>query len=180
MLMNQSKAKEFYQNIALRIQPFQIKIELSLLGLLLIGLLLNEENPQVGSVLLIVSFSLLSMLYLIMGFKMINSEDIIIAFLTRITHWTSAIGLIGILFAIQDFPGAYHMLQVGIPSMALGLVGIVVLKIKYKTNKKVFDTELLRVLIITLSIAGFFLWGNVEKPNPIENPKIQNTHGVNE
>jgi len=146
------------QNLALKIRPFQIKIELVLISLIIIGILL--KSSEIGNLLIVFSFNLLAILYFIMAFRLNVTDNKTVVFLNRQIQLSFSVGMLGILFAIQHYPDAAMMLRIAIIAMFTGLVFTIITKYKNKTSQSFIDPDTIRIVIISLAIAGIFSFGN--------------------
>jgi len=153
---------------AIKFQPKLIGSEVVILFILLIGMMLKSMNLGIGSQLIIVSFSIMSLVYSIMSYKGYQFENKFDAFLIQLIYGSYSIATVGILFSIQRWPGAYMMLTIGLSLMALGLIGLVVIKNKKRIDQKMIHSDFLRTIIILFIGVGFLLYGNL---NEIDNPK---------
>lgn len=153
---------------AVKFQPNLIKLEVVMLFILLIGMMLKSMNLGIGSQLIIVSFSIMSLVYSITSYKGYQFESKFDSLLIRLIYWSYSTATVGILFSIQRWPGAYMMLSVGLSMMALGLIGLVVIKNKKRIDQKMIYTDFLRTIIILFIGVTFLLFGNL---NELDSPK---------
>lgn len=147
------------QILAIKIGSYQIKIELISLAILLIGIMLRDS--ETGMQLIIISLSALSLLYFLMAFRIEDLNNRFLSIINKIIYWAFSIGIIGILFSINHYPNAEQMLRIGLSSIAFGLIGLIILKFRYKSDKKNIDADLIRTFIIALTLAGLMLFGNL-------------------
>jgi len=99
-----NKRSEFEKQLikyAIRFQPNLIKLEIILLLILLVGLILINMNQEIGSQIITVTLSILSVMYFIMAYKGDQFENKFDSFLIRLIYWSYSTGIVGILFSIQ-------------------------------------------------------------------------------
>lgn len=136
------------QNLAIKIKPYQIKIELILLSVIIIGVLL--KNSEIGNTLILIPFNLLAILYFIMAFRVDKPENPTTIFLNRLIQLSFSVAMMAILFAIQHYQGAAMMMRISMISMFVGFVYLLITKLKKK--EQIIDPDVIRIVIITLLI----------------------------
>lgn len=163
--MNDSNlGNEIAVKIANKIKPYQIKIELFLLVIFLIGLSLIKLNYEVSKILITVSLSTFSMVYFITAFRdEIEIKTQFIRFLNKLINWSYSVATVGILFVIQRWPGGLDMLIVGIFSIVLSTIGLIIMKLKHQKNEKLIEPNFIRSLIIVLFFSWFYLNGDIDE-----------------
>ena len=96
------------------IKPYQLKCELVLFAITGTGLLLSFiQNATVGPIT-IVNLSVFSFFYAFLAQENRESESRTLQILHKATYFGFAVGTMGILFKVQNWPGARMMLQIGI------------------------------------------------------------------
>lgn len=162
MIIN-SFIKKYVEKIAARLQPIQIKIEVFILLVLLLGLAFIRNDIEIYSVLINISLSTLSIIYFIMAFlKESEIKNKISLFLNKLINLSFSISMIAILFTIKRYPGAATMLYIGIASMIFGLIGILIQRFRSE-NLEIKDKQnALRAIIIMLFLAAFYLTGDID------------------
>ncbi|RYJ43197.1 hypothetical protein [Flavobacterium beibuense] len=153
------------------------KAELILAILILTGIVLSVLHLPGGAMLLVLTMPVLSMMYLCLGFALLNgiplknesykglsTMRIVGSVLSGIVF---SIALIGILFVWMMWPGASVML---LSSIAGLLIMLIVVLIKYFTKKNLFYRNMLiRIAVIGIpvlllfadpSLAGKIKYGN--------------------
>ena len=148
-----------FQKLAIKIRPFQIKVELILLTILVVGMVLREL--EIGVLMILISLLALSILNFIMSFRLENDANAMLVFVNKLTQLASSIGLLAILFTILHYPGATMMLLVSLPSLVFGLIGFLIIKFKDNKTKKIIDADFIRILLITISIASIMAFGDL-------------------
>lgn len=157
------------QNLALKIRPYQIKIELVLISVMIIGVLL--KNSEIGNILIIIPFNFLAILYFIMAFRIDKPEDPTTIFLNRIIQISFSVAMLAILFTIQHYAGAAMMTRISMVSMFVGFIYLLITRLKMK--EQIIDPDVIRIVIITLVVAflvtsGYFNEYASKKPNDQE------------
>lgn len=155
------------QNLAIKIRPVQIKIEIVLVSLILIGILIRSS--EIGNMLIVFSFNLLSILYFIMVFRLSAPENKTVVFLNKLIQLSFTVGMIGILFAIQHYPGGAMMLRLAIIAMFIGLIFTFITKLKNKELQNFIDADIIRIVIFTLVITGLISFGGFDITNYQDN-----------
>jgi hypothetical protein len=165
---------EIIQKLANKIRPIQVKLEMVLYALSGIGLLLRDT--ETGKLLSLISLGALSMLYFLMSFRLENPNNRFLVFLNKMIHLSFSIGVLGILFAVNHYPNAIEMLSIGFLSILFGLVGLLILKFRTKTDKRIADSDLIRAILIASILALLLVSGNVSdfrSFNPDKNAEKQ-------
>jgi len=155
------------QKIAKKIKPFQLTLESILVTVLIIGVIFNDTD--IGYRLIIISIGLLATLYFFMSFVPVNSDNKFMLFINKLSYLSYAIGIVGILFTINHYPGASTMLTVGLISIVFGLLGLLWLNVKMKKGKFI-DFDLLRAIVITIVFVGLMTFGNLPDYKEISYP----------
>ncbi len=145
------------QKLAKVIFPYQVKIELALLFLLILGMTLTQVNY--GFLLIILPLSLLSMMYYFLTFRKVEHHNAMNIFANKIMSISFSVAMIGILFSIQRFPNSKMMLLVALVGMAIGLIMQIIVNSK-EEKKELLDITTLRVFIIAGLVVYFMVYGN--------------------
>jgi hypothetical protein len=94
-----------------------------LIGVALVGVLFKIQHYPGASLLLLLSLTVLSIIYLVRAFLTYQN----ISGLSKVSYIVSSLGrsilMIGIIFKIQHFLGASLLLLVGLSFTVLGFVG---------------------------------------------------------
>lgn len=151
--------KKNVQNLALKIRPFQTKIELVLFSLIIIGVLL--KSLAVGNILPVISFNTLSILYFIMAFRIDKPTNPTTIFLNRLIYLSFSVASVAILFTIRHYPGAALMLRLSMISMFVGFIFLVITKLNKK--EQIINPDIIRLVIFTLVIVALIMSGNFEE-----------------
>ena len=112
--------------------------------------------------IILVDLILLSVLYFFMCYADYKTETNInvkiFDFIIYIINWSRSVSIVGILFAITNWPGDKMMLTVGIITLFLGLLVILYFVIKNSKDEIFSLTEFFRSLIIlAVTILFYFL-----------------------
>ena len=151
------------QKLAIRIRPIQIKLELILLTFLVVGLILKDS--EIGFLLTLIPLQILAILYFMMAFRLEDPKKRILTFINKLTNLSFSVGTLGILFAIHHYPYSAIMLRIGLLTMVLGLFGLIVLKLRESKSKKIIDSDIIRTLIFSITIASLMTLGNLSDIN---------------
>lgn len=117
----------------------QNRIEPVLLLIIFISYLLKEYVESRLGPLLIISTGLLSIFYFfIASYKeKEKDEDSISIFTNKLTYWSYSLGLLGVLFAINIFPGYQNMLIIGFGISFITLIIKLLIKFSIVKSKAV-------------------------------------------
>lgn len=155
------------QNLAIKIKPYQLKIELVLISMIVIGVLL--KNTEINYLLIVMPFSLLSILYFLLAFRLSAPVDKTLIFLHRLIYIAFSVGMLGILYGIQHYTGAAFMLRISIFAMFVGLIFTFISKLKNKELQNFIDADTIRIIIFTLVITGLISFGSFDMTSHPEN-----------
>jgi len=144
---------EFFVKIANKLNPFFFKIETVLAIIAVAGFLLKNVNITLGGIILIISMAPLAMVYFINAFSSPEPETLAIKkFLNKLIYWGSSIGIIGILFRLQEYNGFGQMLLVGCGTLIVATI------ISLLQNQNMGRKTTIRTLIIlTIGISLYFV-----------------------
>ena len=150
-----SKERAKYKFVT-KIKPHLLKIEIVLAIFAGAGYFFNINE------IITVSLLLLSILYFFMCFAEFGTDsDInvkIFDFIIYLAYWGKSVIIVGILFAITNWPGFKMMLTVGIITQFLSLLVILYFIIKDKKDDFFSLTEFFRSLIVfSVAILLYFL-----------------------
>jgi hypothetical protein len=149
---------------AQKIKPHQLKIEMVLGVVVLMGLIMRYYHVSYSGVTLSISLILLSILYFFLAFAKYETDakpkENVLELLTYILGWGKSVAIMGILFNLTKWTGAAVMLQVG--CISLGIVILVSLIFNIYGNKsEIFKlSEIIRsfiILLATLSTYYYFV-----------------------
>ena len=160
-------SNKIVQNLAIKIKLYQLKIELILIGMIIIGVLL--KSSEIGNMMVVFSFNLLAIYYFILAFRLNTPENKTAIFLNRLIYISFTIGMIGILFAIKHYQGAAMMLRIATISMFIGLIFTFITKLKNKELQNFIDADTIRIIIFTLVITGLISFGSFDITGHQEN-----------
>jgi len=130
-----------------------IRLETTFLFIFIIGMLFRVSMIAYSSMLIILSLSLLSMIYYLSGFAESNNghTSTMDKLINQLPSFGSSIGVIGILFGIQSWPGGNNIIVVG----SIVLIIAIILQMSTKKQPKAkFDLRLIwrliSIVLITL------------------------------
>ena len=132
------------------------------------GLMLFSNGIPFGSFILILSLSLIAILYVYFNEEIFNNKEISESFKNirisklrqRKFNWSTLLGYsissacMGILFVIMNWPGSSAMLLISSISLVLNLFFAIN---KYYKNKNNYHLEIMNRLIIYAFLSVFFL-----------------------
>ena len=139
---------QFKKNIIQKFSLYQVKIELTILFIFSIGLLLFDNQIELGAILIIVSLGLIANVYFFLSFQFTDSKDVKKIFLNKLTYLSFSVSTVGILFSILNWPNAHSMLLSGLFSLIISLAARIILRLKKK--EKMIDAEIFRMIIVTV------------------------------
>jgi hypothetical protein len=151
------KNNELIHKLAVKLSPYQVRIEIFCLSLVVLGLLL--KSIEIGYIFTIISLSILSMLYFIKAFVTELSENSLLVFLNKITQLSLSVGAIGILFMIHHYPGFTIMLKASFFSLIASLTIKIIVKFKNREKESILDPDIVRLLIMIVAIALILISG---------------------
>ena len=141
-MINQTQ-NESLAKLADKLNPKLKTVESVLAITTLIGLELKSSEITQGGILLVLTLSALALVYFLSAYKSFETDTPIMPrFLFRLISWASSIGVIGILFRLQNYAGYNTMLIVGCVSLFMGLC------IKFYTKIDFSKRIIIRALII--------------------------------
>jgi len=110
--------------IANKLQPKLRSFELVFIILALLALSAKLSNIEIGTQLLVIFLSTLSIIYFLSGFITINKikENALLVFFNRFNAWGLSILTIGILFIINHYPSSLQMLYMGTLTSLVSIV----------------------------------------------------------
>ena len=109
-------------------------------------LMLLYLETELSSMLIGISLTTLSMFYFLIAFIPLNDIQIIRMIAIKVVNIGSSVCLIGIMYKILSFPGAYIMMNVGLLSMISACAILILTSLNNWTDKTTRLT--LRVLLI--------------------------------
>lgn len=147
--------------IAAKVKPWMSKIEIVAALLILIGVSLKYSGIEEMYFLIIIAFLILSIIYFISAFyyneKLLDNP--IGLFATKLNGLSLSILALGILFAIQHYPGNDMMLLVGTLSVFASLLILLFSKGNSEESNTLDSYLIIRTLV--LGFLGFvFLLNN--------------------
>jgi len=145
------------QKLAEKLIPYQVKIELILLVLLILGM--TVPHFSFGFLLIILPLATLGMMYYFLAFRKIKTEYPMDVFVNKLTHISFSVAMIGILFSNNHYPRAKVMLMVALMGIVVGLILQMIVKRKDE-EKELFDINTLRMIIIAALVVYFMYFGN--------------------
>lgn len=162
---------ELVIKLASKIKPFQIKLEIITIFLFLISFIFIEINPQISSILRVLSLSFLAVIEFFLAHYKTEDSNPLKLFSNKLLQLSFAVSIIGVLFTIQCWPGYNPMLMVGFSSILIGIIGYT---FTYYKDHNVFNfsnLNYLRVLILFFALAFLYFNGNIKQAKEIENKR---------
>jgi hypothetical protein len=153
--MNKSRKQEIEMEFIQKIKPHQLKIELVLSVFVLLGLMMRYYHVPYSGVVLSISLILLSILYFFLASAKYETDAkpryTILNFLKYLLGWSKSAAIVGILYALVNWPGTEVMLKVG--SITSGIIILASLIFNNYGNKsEIFKlSETIRSFIILLA-----------------------------
>jgi phosphoglycerol transferase MdoB-like AlkP superfamily enzyme len=151
---------ELIQKIAIKLRPYQVKTEIFCISLVVLGLLLKSTG--IGYVFIIISMSILSLLYFILAFAADASDNGLMTFVNKIIYLSLSVGAMGILFMFQHYPGFTIMMQASFLSLVAGLILKLILRFRNREKESILDPDIIRLLIMIVLIALLLVFGGYE------------------
>ncbi len=145
-----------FAKIALKVLPYQFKIEIGLTVIFLLSLLLKSFSIPAGQ-LVIISLGSLSALYVILSFKDFSTKTKWYhSFTTELIYKSFSILLISLLFIIMRWPGGNIFLMAGTGSLIVGNIVTFIVENNNDSNYDFMTDDIVRSLIIFF-LCGLFL-----------------------
>lgn len=148
--MTKTKQNETAIKIGNWIAPRLDKSELILSALIIAGLAMKPIFGLQLNIAIILLFSISSVMYFFNSFSDpdSNMEDKVDLFIKYLTYWSLSIGLLGILFRLQSWPGSDRMIIVGCSTLIVLFPVILIRNSKKPDSTPVPIRLLLRILLI--------------------------------
>ena len=145
--------------IAIKILPYQLKIEIAHIVIFFIGLLLKSESTASGEII-IISLGSLAGVYSILSFKEYSKENKWYhRFSTELIYKSFSTLIISSLFTIMHWPGMDFMLTGGTIILIIGNVVKYIIEYRKDKSYNYITPDFVRSLIIFLA-CGLFLYLN--------------------
>jgi len=153
-------------------------VEAILFAIFVFALIMNTSTGMSVDILLIVVLSTMALAYFFHGHATVNFVNVgaMDVFYHRLTSWGCAIGTLGILFCLQNWPGYEMMIWLGVANGVIILPFVLYRKSKYRDIKLYTFRYVLRIIVIC--VFGFTL---AYVPNDLLSEKeIHSTTSVEE
>jgi len=125
----------------------KVRIEIGLTVLSVIGILIHSVEKGVGGDIMMVLMSTQAAFYFIVGYTTPDIEGRFSHLMYKIISLASSIGIIGLLFSLMRFNGAFEMMLISFNVMLFSIL-ILVYCIFYRWNDK------LRPLLVRVVVLG--------------------------
>lgn len=144
-----------FAKIAIKISPYQLKIEIGLVLIFLLGLLLKSYSLPSGQII-ILSLGILSSLYAILSFKEYSNDNKWYHhFSSELIYKAFSILIISTLFSILHWPGGDFFINIGIGGAIIGNLVKIYLELKKDKTYDYLSQDLIRTLVVICSCAFF-------------------------
>lgn len=146
--MNQSKIRKIIFNLVTgKIE----KYELILIALIIGVLALNTVDAKIVEIVTTLVLSSAGILYIMTAYKDTSDSNFtqVDEFFSKISGFSSAVAVVGVLFSLQNFPGYKNMLIVGGLSLVI-VLGYILVK---QQVKKMGMWATLRIFILAVITA---------------------------
>lgn len=158
--MHNSTEKSLSEKIALKVLPYQIKIELLILAIFIVGLAFLQLNIEKASLIITISASSACILYYLMALGLRSDNKY-----AKLQHYTLNWGfsalIAGLLFSLNRWTGSLVMLQVGLLSVIISIIAEFFLKNSFEGETKSRKLNILRAFILIVFLVGLYFNGNI-------------------
>jgi hypothetical protein len=154
--MYNKKQNEWLTKLANRIKPFQLKIEVGLLLITLIGMLLQLKDIAPGPEIVFASLPALAVVYFILSFKDVETKIVSDFNLNKVAYISFSVAILGTGWSVWRLSGSGQMILIASCAMLICLVASILLRIKNK-EEKVIDSEIIRMLIILFVVGSLYV-----------------------
>ncbi len=168
---------KFFEKIAERLENKIVKIELICLFSVFIGIVLKLSEIGFGNIVIILSLSILSILYYFSAFRPIKSEKNagLMRFICRLTFWGYSIAIMGILFTLMNYSGSEIMIKVGFSTMVFSLLANIYSFKRNSENSEKRRIDFLRNIIFFAITFIFYITPQQEINKVLKNHNNSNT-----
>ena len=135
------------------------KLEIILAAAFAIGLLMKVTATPKSSLVILLSLSILAMLYFLNAFAMPENKEAssMEVFVGKLIYMAAAIACIGILFTLQNWKGSNIPLKLGSITLIISFLATLILK-SWKPELRTFSQRLLlRALVIGVMGLSLYL-----------------------
>lgn len=147
--------KRILGNLAKKVQPYSLKIEIAMAACIALGFALQTVAPLVYSALVSVSLLVLAHLYYLFAFRQEKSATTISQqMLFRIIGLGQAITIVGLLVLVNHWPGGIAFLIAGALSLGVANVILVLMRNTNKIDKESTQVDIIRSSVILLAALG--------------------------
>ena len=131
-------------------------LESASIAFCVISFLLKVFDVDGWAMAVVISYTFYAMLTYLGAFLPRPSSHLFITALCKISYIATAVGVVGLCFALVGFPGAKNILVIGAATMALSAVLLFLISLPAKHNTPV--KIILRSLIISIFAAAYLLY----------------------
>jgi len=156
--MQSSFQQEQLQKIGNWVAPRLNKLEIILAAAFAIGLLMKVTDTPKSSLVILLSLSILPILYFLNAFALSENKEAssMEVFIGKLIHMAATIACIGILFTLQSWKGSDIPLKLGSTTLIISFLATLILKSR-KPELHTFNQRLLlRTLVI--GVVGLSLY----------------------
>ena len=155
--MRNSFQNRMGEKVAGRLHPWQLKIELVIVFILVIGFILNTLNIENTDILLAIALSSLSTLYFILSFYRSDARsEPIQLFLHKLLYISFTIGSTALLFSFNHYPGGIIMMKTGLASIVISVLARIIIQMKNGDNISLNGPDVIRAFILLLILISFY------------------------
>lgn len=173
--------KQPFGNLPITLVKILDKYELLIIAIFVIGYLLKYFEIGGGTPLIIISLMSLGLLYFFSAQAIeIENTSPMNQFLQKLTYWSASIGVIGISFGINHFPGFQMMVLIAFTTLLLVLIISRLPMAKQSESKLLSNRWTIRAIIIGLISISFYIMnvqGIIKVNKPSQN-QVNNTEEV--
>lgn len=147
--------KKTLGNLAEKVQPYSLKIEVAMTVCVALGFALRSIAPFAYGALVSVSLLVLAHLYYLFAFRQEKSATTVLQqILFRMIGLGQALTVVGMLILVNNWPGGSVILIVGALSLGVANVILVFMRNTNKINKESTQVDIIRSSVILLAALG--------------------------
>ncbi len=154
--MTNKKQSEMLTKFANKLKPFQLKIEVSLLFINLIGMLLQVKGIDPGANIVFASLPALAIVYFIMSFKEVETKMVSDFNLNKVAYISFSVAILGTGWSVWSLSGSGQMTLISSITMLICLIVSILFRIKNK-EEKIIDSEIIRMLVILFVVGSLYV-----------------------
>lgn len=155
MINIESTQNEILTKLGNRFKTLLEKYEIFIVLIIILGIALQVSNIEIGSLIMIISFSSLIVLYYFVAFAIIDDKNAnnYEKFVDKFSGMSCSVVLLGILFKLSNWPMHNEMLLLGSLLLLLALPTMIVFK-RRKPELTLHDKRILMRVSILLLIGS--------------------------